>query len=100
MAMTHSLETEYKQWRPERVDLIGDRAVRFRDVCVHEIRIGDVEDSEIYVAGPMFDWEKSDAGKWIWENAVDKPYWICQTDVHSYGYLYHGTAQRAKRNLF
>jgi hypothetical protein len=42
MAMAQNDQAEYNHWQPAKVKIINDRAVRFRDVCVHEIRMGDV----------------------------------------------------------
>jgi hypothetical protein len=88
MAITHTRPDEYKQWQPERVEIIGDKAVKFRDVCVHEIRMGDVEDPDIMVADPIWKWQQSDAGKFIMEHAVEKPYWTRSMDYASWGHKY------------
>ena len=40
---------------------------------VHTFNMGDVEDPEIYAAGPLFEWQNTENGKWVMENAVDKP---------------------------
>jgi len=88
MAITSTYPDQYKQWQPEQVKIIGDRAVKFRDVCVHQIRMGDVEDPDLYVAQPIYEWQESDAGKFIMEHAVEKPYWTRQIDQYNYGYRY------------
>ncbi len=51
MAITRTEQPDH--WQPEQVKIIGDRAIRFRDVCVHEIRMGDVEDPDLFVADPI-----------------------------------------------
>jgi len=98
MAITSTGPDEYKQWKPERVEIIGDRAVKCRDVCVHEIRMGDVEDPDIFVAQPMHDWLESDAGKFILEHAVETPYWTRQADISSYGHLYRIMARLSEQD--
>jgi hypothetical protein len=99
MAITRSTyPDQYKQWKPERVEIIGDKAVKFRDVCVHEIRMGDVEDPDLYASAPMWDWQQSDAGKFIMEHAVEKPYWTRQADISSYGHLYRIMARLSKQH--
>jgi hypothetical protein len=98
MAMTPRHESEYKNWQAEEVKLIGDRAVRFSDVCVHEFSIGDVEDPEIYAAEPIWNWQQTDAGKWIMENAVDKPYYIQGLDYNSWGHRYKIMARLSEQN--
>ena len=98
MAITSTYPNEYKQWQPERVEIIGDRAVKFRDVCVHQIRMGDVEDPDLCVANPIWDWQNSDAGKFIMEHAVEKPYWIRGTDYTIYGHNYRIMARLSEQN--
>lgn len=98
MATTTRPESEYKNWKAEEVKLIGDRAVRFSDVCVHEFTIGDVEDPEIYAAQPIWEWQESDAGKWVMENAVDKPYYIQGLDYNSWGHRYKIMARLSEQN--
>ena len=86
MAITRTEQPDH--WQPEQVKIIGDRAIRFRDVCVHEIRMGDVEDPDLFVAQPIYEWQESDAGKFIMEHAVEKPYWIRNLDQATYGQRY------------
>lgn len=96
MASTQHKNPEH--WQPAEVKIIGDRAVRFRDVCVHEIRMGDVEDPDLFVAEPIWKWQESDAGRFIMENAVDKPYWTRTMDPHTYGHLYRIVARLSEQN--
>ena len=96
MAITHNEQVEH--WQPEQVKIIGDRAIRFRDVCVHEIRMGDVEDPDLFVAQPIYEWQESDAGRFIMEHAVDKPYWTRGIDHSSYGHLYRIVARLSEQN--
>ena len=98
MAMTQDKQPEYHHWQPTEVKIINDRATRFRDVCVHEIRVGDVEDPDIYVAEPIWQWQESDAGKFVMEHAVDKPYWTRTMDLASYGHMYRIMARLSEPN--
>ena len=98
MAMNPGHESEYKQWQPEMTKIISGKPVRFRDVCVHEIRMGDVEDPDLYVAQPIYEWQESDAGKFIMEHAVEKPYWTRQADISSYGHLYRIMARLSEQD--
>ena len=88
MAITRNHEAEYKHWQPEETKIIDGKPVRFRDVCVHEITMGDVEDPDLFVGHPIWEWQQSEAGKFIMECAVEKPYWIRQLDYRSYGHIY------------
>ena len=55
---------------------------------VHTFTLSDVDDPDIYAAVPILDWERSDAGKWVMNNAYDKPSWHRQLDYNTYGYRY------------
>ena len=97
MALTHNSAAEYKHWQPEMTKIINDRAVRFRDVCVHEIRMGDVEDPDLFVAEPIWEWQQTDAGKFVMENAVEAPYWTRSTDYTIYGHKYRIMARLSEQ---
>jgi len=96
MAMT--TDTKPAHWKAEEVKIIGDRAVRFRDVCVHEITMGDVEDPDLWVADPIWRWQQTDAGKFVMENAVDPPYWTRNMDYNNYGHVYRIMARLSEQN--
>ncbi len=87
-----------KHWQPYQVKIIGDKAVAFRDVIVHTIRMGDVEDPDLFVAQPIHDWQESDAGQFIMEHAVEKPYWHRTADLASYGHRYDIVARLSEQN--
>ena len=94
--MTH--EEQPNHWQPADVKIIGDQAVRFRDVCVHEIRMGDVEDPDLMVADPIWRWQLSDAGKFVMQHAVEEPYWTRHMDYNSYGHVYRVMARLSEQN--
>lgn len=98
MAITRNESAEYKHWQPQITKIIDGKPVRFRDVCVHEIRMGDVEDPDLFVADPIWQWQQSDAGRFIMEHAVDQPYWIRGIDHNSYGHLYRIVARLSEQN--
>ena len=98
MAIVHNKQDEYKHWRAAEIKILDNKPVRFRDVCVHEIRMGDVEDPDICVAGPIWEWQESDAGKFVMEHAVDKPYWTRTMDLVSYGHMYCIMARLSEQN--
>ena len=96
MAITHKEHPDH--WQPERVEIIGDRAIRFRDVCVLEITMGDVDDPDIYVGQRIWDWQQTAVGEFIMENAVEKPYWTRGMDYASYGHKYRIMARLSEQN--
>lgn len=55
---------------------------------VHAIRMGDCEDPDLMVASPIWDWQQTDAGKWIMENSAPTPSWHRHVDPMTYGYQY------------
>ena len=98
MALTRRPEAEYRHWKSEEVKVIGDRAVRFSDVCVHEFKVGDVEDPDIYAGEPLWNWQQSEAGKWVMENATETPYWISSIDQLSWGHKFKIMARLSEQN--
>lgn len=96
--MAQSRYINDSHWQPEEVRVIDNVAVRFRDVCVHQFQIGDVEDPALYAGEPLYQWQQSEAGQWIMKNAVQEPYWIQHTDVVSFGYRYKIMARLSEQN--
>ena len=81
-------------------DKDGYRCVEeIHKIVVHRFRIGDVDDPDIYAAQPIHEWEKSDEGKFVMENAVDTPEWHRQLDPMSYGHQYAIVAELEKKKL-
>jgi len=65
----------------------GEESVSIAHV-VHTIRMGDVEDPDLFAAQPIYEWQHTEAGKWIMENSNPKPSWHRQVDYTTYGQLY------------
>lgn len=65
-------------------------------VIVHSFNISDVEDPDLYAATPLYDFEQSEKGKWIMENAIEKPIWHRQRDYATFGYRYAIMAELPK----
>jgi hypothetical protein len=96
MATTYNEQVEH--WQPPITNIIDGKPVRFRDVCVYEIKMGDVEDPDLMVANPIWEWQQTEAGKFIMENAVEKPYWTRHTDYLGFGHKYHIVARLSEHN--
>ena len=58
------------------------------EIVVHRFNVGDVDDPDIYAGGPIWDWQESEAGKWVMENAIEKPKWQRHVDIYNYGHQY------------
>lgn len=54
---------------------------------VHTIRLYYVDDPDIVVAEPIWEWQQTEAGKWVMENSCPKASWHRITE--NYGFLYH-----------
>jgi hypothetical protein len=67
--------------------------VEVKDVVVHTFRMGDVEDPDLYAAEPLYQWQQSEAGQWVMENAVGIPEWHRRVDIASYGHQYSVVAK-------
>jgi hypothetical protein len=55
-------------------------------IVFKRLRLGDCEDPQLYAAGPIIDWQNSDEGKWVMENAKQTPSWRIVTDPETYSY--------------
>jgi hypothetical protein len=98
MSTTSNNFENYAHWKAGEYKIINDQLVRFSDVCVHEFTMGDVEDPDLYAAQPLWEWQDSEAGKFVMEHAAESPYWIRQTDHSSYGYQYRIMARLSEPN--
>ena len=55
-------------------------------ILVHEFNLGDSEDPEIYAAGPIYEWEQTEAGRWVMEHSNPEPHWTIGFNHDIYGY--------------
>lgn len=69
-----------------------------RTVIFHQFTMGDVEDPQLYAAGPLLEWEKSEVGQWVMEHAVETPVFTIGPDMHSYGYKITITGKLEERD--
>lgn len=53
------------------------------------LNVGDVDDPDIYVGQYIWEWQESEAGKWIMDNSRPLPSWHRFADNTTYGYKYH-----------
>lgn len=65
---------------------------------VHRFSLGDVDDPEIYAAEPLIEWERSEAGQWVMENAIDIPYWARDINPFTYGYVFRIVATLTEKD--
>lgn len=76
-----------------------DVVTEIHKVVVHRFSVGDVEDPDLYAADPLWQWQNTDAGKFIMENAVQTPSWHRAYDYSIYGHQYAVVAELEKKKL-
>lgn len=54
-------------------------------VLLHEFKLGDVEDPEIFASQPIYEWQQTELGKWCMEHAEDI-HWTTDINPNYYGY--------------
>ncbi len=54
-------------------------------LALHTFRMGDVDDVEIYVAQPIYEWQQTPAGKWCMTHAKNLHY-LTAFDPGGWGY--------------
>ena len=58
------------------------------ECVVKYLKVGDVEDPDIYVAQHIWEWQQTEEGKWIMEHSDPSPMWKQYYDPAIYGHQY------------
>jgi hypothetical protein len=88
------------QVRYKTVEKDGIQEVKeYHKVIVHQFKMSDVEDPDLYAAEPLHQWQESDPGKFVMEHAIDKPIWQRQRQHDYYGHSYAIIAELEKKKL-
>jgi hypothetical protein len=63
--------------------------------------MGDVEDPEIYLAAPVYEWQQTEAGKWVMENGKDLQYRV-DPNMNTMGYrvVIYGSLEEKDHTFF
>ena len=72
--------TPSKQKWPYNVRIIDGKHVIDSEIVVHRFTVPWTEDAVLTAGAPLWEWEQSDAGKWVMEHAVEKPRWERYTE--------------------
>jgi len=56
-------------------------------IRVHEFRMSDVEDVDIYAAEPIYNWQQTEQGKWIMDHATAPPTYHIKPNLEYVGYI-------------
>jgi len=70
-----------------------------RSIVVHTITMGDVEDPDLFVAEPIWQWQQTLQGQWVMENATQPPIWNRMADPVMWGHKYIITAEFEGKKL-
>jgi hypothetical protein len=82
-----------------RYKMEDDVVKEIHKVIVHKFNLSDVEDPDLYAAEPIWQWEQSEAGKFVMEHSEDKPEWHRHMDSMFMGYRYIIIAELEKKKL-
>ena len=66
---------------------------------VHYINVGDVEDPDLIVSAPIYEWQQTEAGKYIMEHSAPRPMWVRNVNHMTYGYEYKIKAYLTPKQL-
>jgi hypothetical protein len=79
---------------------VEDNVVKqIHKVVVHKFNLSDFEDPDVYAACHMFDWERSEAGQFVFKHAVEPPVWHRHMDPMFMGYRYIIVAELESKKL-
>ena len=54
-------------------------------ITFHTFTMADVDDVDIFVAEPIYNWQQTEQGKWVVENAQNLKYYT-SADPNTFGY--------------
>lgn len=74
-------------WPSDKGDIITTGYI------VHRFIVSTVDDPDVLAGQPIYDWQQTEAGKWVMDNSYDKPSWHRQLDYNTYGYSYQIRAE-------
>jgi len=58
------------------------------EINVHEILMGDVEDPDLMIAAPIYEWQQTEAGKYVMENSNPTAKWVRSNSPSYMGHKY------------
>lgn len=85
--------------RLHRYMVLDEMVVETKEIVVHQFSLSDVEDPDLYAAEPLYNWQQSDQGQWVMENALETPVWHRMADPVTWGHRYSITATFSTKKL-
>jgi hypothetical protein len=77
--------------------LYEDTDTKIYTYLVHEFKMGDVEDPDLFAAQHLWDWEKTDSGNWVMNNSEPTASW--HRIPNEYGWRYEIRAYLTSEQL-
>ena len=79
----------------------GDNEIveEIHKLVVHKIHMGDVEDPDLMVAQPIYEWQQTPQGKFVMDHAVNTPSWERVMNPMYMGWTYMVVAELEKKRL-
>tara|TARA_Y100000389_G_scaffold188374_1_gene210874 strand:+ start:8654 stop:8935 length:282 start_codon:yes stop_codon:yes gene_type:complete len=72
------------------------------EVLVHQIKMGDVDDPDVMVAAPIYEWQQTESGKYIMEHSNPTAKWIrgnSPNETYDFGHTYNILAYLTEQEL-
>lgn len=70
-----------------------------RTVVVHRFTLNEYDDPDLFAGRELYDWTKSDAGKWILDRCIDTPTWRRTMRIELMAYEYVITAKLSESDI-
>jgi len=71
---------------------------QFHRIVVHKIKLSDVEDPDLYVAEPIYQWQQTPQGMFVMNHGQDVS-WKREMDMSTMGYAYSILAKFEPKKL-
>lgn len=72
----HSYDwSKKKTLYPNQYNVVNGQVFEVKTVVVHSFEVMEWEDAILSAGEYLYDWEQSEAGRWVMEHAVDQPIW-------------------------
>lgn len=68
-------------------------------VVVHQFYMNEVDDPDIHAAQPIWEWQQSDAGKFVMENAIGTPVFHKKVDPNTISWKFAIIAELEQKKL-
>lgn len=83
-----------------RYSVTSDNKIKtVHTVVVHRAGVYDIVDPIVHAASPIYEWEHSEAGQYVINNAEETPIWKQHLDITTYRYIFVVVAKLEEKKL-